>query len=124
MAPPPATPTALRPTGPRQLLTTPRIGNFLGPQAGSEIGEDGDVYDAGRQPEATPTPPEAVPATSHQAHEMLRSLTGIIDGASLNPEEPSSILYRAQAVDAILNTTVVPRLMRVDKDVKDILYMR
>ena len=83
-----------------------------------------DVHDTVRSPEATPTPPEAAPATSHQTHEMLRSLTDIIDATSLKPEEPSSILYRAKALNDILDTTILPRMMRVDKEVKDIAWMR
>ena len=83
-----------------------------------------DIHGATRPPEATPTPPEAAVATSHQAHEMLRSLTTIIDAASLNPEEPSSILHRAKALSAILDTTILPRMMKVDKEVKDLVCMR
>jgi hypothetical protein len=55
---------------------------------------------------------------------MLRSLTDIIDAASLNPEEPSSILHRAKALSAILDTTILPRMMKVDKEVKDLVWMR
>ena len=77
-----------------------------------------------RPSESTPTPPEAAPATSHQTRKMLRNLTDIIDTTSLDPEEESSILYRAKAVNAVLDTTIVPRLMKVDKDVKDLVWMR
>lgn len=113
MAPPPITPTAAlqSPTN-RRLPTTPRI----------DVVVDG--HDAGHPPEATPTPPGAVAATSHQAHEMLRNLTDIIDSTSLNPEEPSSILYRAKALSTILDTTILPRIMKVDKEVKDFVWMR
>jgi len=55
---------------------------------------------------------------------MLRSLTEIIDAASFDPEEPSSIIYRAKALNTILDTTIIPRMMKVDKDVKDIVWMR
>jgi hypothetical protein len=79
--------------------------------------------DAIPPPDATPTLPEAAAAASHQAHVMLRSLTDIIDATSLNPAEPSSILYRAKALNSILDTTIVPRLMKVDKDVKDTVWM-
>lgn len=128
MAPPPTTPTvpfdSLRPTASRRLLTTPRTDTFFEPQAGSETGKDADTHDARRRLETNSTPTEAAVATSHQTHEMLRSLADIIDRTSLDPEKPSSILYRAKALDAILDTTIVPRMMRVDKDVKDIVYMR
>ena len=55
---------------------------------------------------------------------MLRSLTDTIDTTSLNPEESSSILYRAKALNAIIDTTILPRMMKVDKEVKDFVWMR
>jgi hypothetical protein len=55
---------------------------------------------------------------------MLRNLTDTIDAASLNPEESSSILYRAKALSTILDTVIVPRMMKVDKEVKDLVWMR
>ena len=123
MAPPPTTPAAhlqpLRSPVNGRLPATPRIDVFVETEA---VGETGDAV--ARPPEATPTPPETAVATSHQAHEMLRSLTTIIDTASLNPEEPSSILYRAKALNAILDTTILPRMMKVDKEVKDLVWMR
>ena len=128
MAPPPVTPIAsfgsLQPPARRRLPTTPLIDTVFEPQARGETETDVDAHDTGHQPETTPTPPEAAAATSHQAREMLRSLTDIIDVASLDPEEPSSVLYRAKALNAILDTTIVPRMMKVDKDIKDIVWMR
>ncbi|KAF9653615.1 hypothetical protein BDM02DRAFT_1551574 [Thelephora ganbajun] len=127
MAPPPVTPIIsihpLRPSVDRRLPTTPLV-DVVETQAEGGTSDFVDVRDVVRPPEATPTPPEAVTATSHQAHEMLRSLTDIIDATSLNPEEPSSILYRAKALSAILDTTVLPRMMKADKEVKDFVWMR
>ena len=100
MAPPPVTPTSHIPPGRRWLPTTPLAETSFEPQ------------------------PEATAATSHQVHEMLRSLTEIIDTVSFDPKEPSSILYRAKALNAILDTAIVPRMMKVDKDVKNITWMR
>ena len=123
MAPPPMTPAACSDahwgSAHVRLPKTPRLDAVFEPQAEGEHGKD-----TGSQPEPTPTPPEATAATSHQAHEMLRRLTDIVDAASLNPEEPSSILYRAKALSTILDTTIVPRMMKVDKDVNDIVWMR
>jgi len=128
MAPPPTTPAALlqplRSPVNGRLPTTPRIDVFVETEAVGGGGDAVDVYDVARPPEATPTPPEAAVATSHLAHEMLRSLATIIDTTSLNPEEPSSILHRAKALNAILDTTILPRMMKVDKEVKDIVWMR
>jgi len=128
MAPPPTTPAAppqpLRSPVNRRLPTTPRIDVFIEMEAAGETGDTVDIHGVARPPEATPTPPEAVVATSHQVHEMLRSLTTIIDTASLNPEEPSSILHRAKALSSILDTTILPRMMKVDKEVKDLVWMR
>lgn len=128
MAPPPVTPTAsfdfFRPPALRQLPATPRTDSFFEPLAGDGTGKDVDPHDTGRRSEATPTPPEAAVATSRQAREMLCSLTDIIDTIPPNPEEPSSILSRAKALNAILETTIVPKMMKVDKDVKDIVWMR
>jgi len=128
MAPPPVTPAAslhfLRSPVNRRLPITPRIDIVVETEAEGETGDVVDVHDVVRPPETTPTPPEAAAATSHQAHEMLRSLTGIVDAASLNPGEPSSIIYRAKALSAILDTTILPRMMRVDKEVKDFVWMR
>jgi len=103
---------------------TPQIDTVDETRAEGETGGVVDVHDTVRSPEATPTPPEAAPTTSHQAHDMLRSLTDIIDATPLNPEEPSSILHRAKALNAILDTTILPRMMKVDKDVKDLVWMR
>jgi len=115
MAPPPSTPTAplqsLRSPVNGRLPTTPRIGIFVETEAAGETGD-------------AATLPEGAVVTSHQAHEILRSLTNIIDTASLNPEEPSSILHRAKALSAILDATILPRIMRVDKEVKDLVWMR
>lgn len=128
MAPPPTTPAApLQPLPSSvngRLPTTPRIDIFVETEALGEIGNVADVHGAARPPGATPTLPEAAAATSHQAHEMLRSLTTIIDNTSLIPEEPSSILHRAKALSAIMDTTILPRMMKVDKEVKDLVYMR
>ena len=99
-----------------RLPKTPRLDTVFEPQAEGEPVNDEDAQDTGSQPETTPT--------SHQAHGMLRRLTNIIDTVSLNPEEPSSILYRAKALNTILDTTIVPRMMKVDKDVNDIVWMR
>ena len=123
MAPPPVTPTphSVWPLMNRRLPTTPRID--VVDQTVSE-GEAGDFVDAARPLETTPTPPEAAATTSHQAHEMLRSLTDVIDATSLNPEEPSSIIHRAKALSAILDTAILPRMMKVDKEVKDVVWMR
>jgi len=128
MAPPPTTPTAslhplFSPVN-RRLPTTPRIDIFVEAEAEGDTGDVVHVHGVARPPETTPTPPEAAAATSHQTHEMLRSLTDIVDATSLNLEEPSSILYRARALSAILDTTILPRMMRVDKDVKDLVWMR
>lgn len=116
MAPPPVTPTAtlhaLQAQVNRQLPATPRIDSVA------------DFHDVVRPPEASPTPSEAAAATSHQVREMLRSLTDIIDANSLNPEEPSSILHRAKALSTVLDTAILPRMMRVDKEVKDLVWMR
>ena len=123
MAPPPVTPMAhlhpFRPPASRRLPTTPRIEVAVETVARSETN---DV--AARLPDSTPTPPEATAATSHQTHEILRSLTDTIDTTSLNPEESSSILYRAKALNAIIDTTILPRMMKVDKEVKDFVWMR
>ena len=122
MAPPPVTPiTPLYPRRPsvRRLPTTPRVDVVVGAETEGEIG--GVVV---HSLEATPTPPEAAPVTSHQAHEMLRNLTDIIDTTSLNPEESSSILHRAKALSAVLDTAILPRMMKVDKEVKDFVWMR
>jgi hypothetical protein len=103
MAPPPTTPTASFTThtpGRNRLPKTP-------------------LAETGFEP-----PPEGTATTSHQVHEMLRSLTDIVDTVSLDPKEPSSILHRAKALNAILDTTIIPRMMKVDKDVKDIAWMR
>jgi len=128
MAPPPTTPAAppkpLRSRVNRRLPTTPRIDVFVETEAVSETGDAVDVHGVARPPEATPTPPEVAVVTSHQAHEMLRNLTTIIDAASLNPEEHSSILHRAKALTTILDTTILPRMMKVDKEVKDLVWMR
>ena len=128
MAPPPVTPTPglhpLRTPMNRRLPTTPRIDAVVQTASEGEADDFVGVHDAVRPLETTPTPPEAAATTSHQAHEMLRSLTDIIDATSLNPEEPSSILHRAKALNAVLDTTIVPRMMKVDKDVKDLVWMR
>jgi hypothetical protein len=128
MAPPPITPTLplhpLQSPAKRRLPTTPRIDVVFETEAEGEASDVVGVYDATHPPEATPTPPEAAAATSHQTHEMLRGLTDIIDTTSLNPEEPSSILHRAKALNAILDTTILPRMMKVDKEVKDLVWMR
>jgi len=128
MAPPPVTPTPglhpLRMPMNRRLPTTPRIDVVIQTASEGEAGDSVGVHDAVRPLETTPTPPEAAAATSHQAREMLHSLTDIIDATSLNPEEPSSILHRAKALNAVLDMTVVPRMMKVDKDVKDLVWMR
>ena len=128
MAPPPVTPTPalhpLRTPMNGQLPTTPRIEVVVQTASEGETGDFVDVHNSVRPLETTPTPPEATVATSHQAHEMLRSLTDIVDATSLNPEEPSSILYRAKALSAILDTTILPRMMKVDKEVKDLVWMR
>ena len=55
---------------------------------------------------------------------MLSGLTEIIDAASLDPKESSSIFYRAEALNTILDTAILPRMMKVDKNVKDIVWMR
>jgi hypothetical protein len=121
MAPPPVTPTASfhlpRPPLHRRLPTTPLIDTVFGTQGDGETDEVSNVHD-------TQTPPEVAAATTHQVHQMLRSLTEIIDTASLNPEETSSMLYRAKALNTILDTTIIPRMMKVDKDVKDIVWTR
>ena len=123
MAPPPVTPVApphsLRSSVSRRLPATPRPGVFVETET---EGETGDIVV--HPPEATPTPPEAAAATSHQAHEMLRNLANIIDTTSLNPGEPSSVLYRAKALNTVLDTTILPRMMKVDKEVKDFVWMR
>lgn len=101
-----------------QLPTTPPI---------DMVTEDGHVVDdrdAVHPPEATPTPPEAVEATSHQVREMLRSLRDVIDATSLEPEKPSSILHRARALSTVLDTAILPRMMKVDKEVKDLVWHR
>jgi len=122
MAPPPVTPTAsmksFRLLRAVPLLLTPPIDTVFEPQAGGETGKD-----VGAQ-ETIPTPPEAVVVTSDQAHEMLRSLTDIIDTGSLNPVEPSSIFYRAKALNTLLDTIIIPRTIKMDKDVKDIVWMK
>lgn len=113
MAPPPVTPTASM-NCLRRLPTTPLIGTTFGAWAEGET----DL------PETTPTPPEAAAVTSHQVQKMLRGFAGIIDTTSFDPEEPSSILYRAKTLNTILDTTIVPRMMKIDKEVKDMLWMR
>ena len=128
MAPPPVTPTLtlhplLTPMNWR-LPTTPRIEVVVQTASEGGTGDPADVHNGVYPPETTPTPPEVAPATSHQAHEMLRSLTDTIDATSLNPEEPSSIFHRAKALSAILDTAILPRMMKVDKDVKDLVWMR
>jgi hypothetical protein len=122
MAPPPVTPTAalyrLRTPVNWQLPTTPPIDLIAG---GGHAVDDHDVV---HPPEATPTPPEAVAATSHQVREMLRSLKDVIDTPSLESEESSSILHRAKALSAVLDTAILPRMMKVDKEVKDLVCHR
>ena len=117
MAPPPVTPTAalyrLRTPVDWQLPTTPPIDLVAA-----------DSHDAVYPPEATPTPPEAAAATSHQVREMLRNLRDVIDGTSLESEESSSILHRAKALTAVLDTAILPRMMKVDKEVKDLVCHR
>ena len=105
-----------------RLPKTPLINTVFEQQAlQGEKDEVADVRGAGCPPE---TPVEAAAATSHQVHEMLRDLTDIINTDPLDPEEASSILCRAKALNAILDTTIVPRMMKVDKDVRDLLWMR
>lgn len=117
MAPPPVTPTAalyrLRTPVDWQLPTTPPI---------DLVAKDG--HDAVHPPEATPTPPEAAAATSHQVRGMLRNLRDVIDATSLESEDSSSILQRAKALNAVLDTAILPRLMKVDKEVKDLVCHR
>ena len=128
MAPPPVTPAvAVRPIRSpvnRRLPATPRIDAVVEAGAEGEISDVVNIHDVVCSPDATPTPPEAAVATSRQVHEMLRSLTGIIEATPFNPEEPSSIPYRAKALSAILDTTILPRMMKVDKEVKDNVWMR
>lgn len=125
MAPPPVTPTeSLMLPAHGRLPTTPRIDATFEMQPVEETDEITDAYNTDGPQESTPTPPEPAAATSHQTREMLRHLAHIINTTSLNPEEPSSILYRAKALSTILDATIVPRMMRVDKEVKDFVYMR
>lgn len=125
MAPPPTTPVTppqpLQLSVNRRLPTTPRIDVFVEKEAGG--GAVG-ARDVSHLSAAIPTLPEAAAVTSHRAREMLRSLTDIVDATSFLPEEPSSILYRAKALSALLDTAVLPRVMKVDKDVKDLVWMR
>lgn len=107
-----------------RLPPTPPIDAVFETQTEAEGGGIQGSHGAIRLHRATSTLPEATPATSHQVREMLRNLTDIIDTTSLDPEEPSSILYRAKALNTILDTTIVPRAMKLDKDVKDIKWMR
>lgn len=128
MAPPPVTPTesAHLPRRPphRRLPTTPLIETVFGTRAEGGTDKVADAHDTARPPEFTQTPPEGVSATSHHVHEMLRNLTDIINAASTKPEEPSSILLRAKALNTMLDTTIIPRMMKVDKDVKDVVWTR
>jgi len=128
MAPPPVTPTApfhplLSPVN-RRLPTTPRIDVVVETEPEGDAGSVVDVHDAVHPPETTPTPPEAAAATSHQVHQLLRGLRSIVAATPLDPEDPSSILHRARTLSAILDTTILPRMMKVDKDIKDVLWMR
>lgn len=128
MAPPPITPTAslndLRLLMLSRLPPTPPIDAVFETQIEAEGDEVPGARGMIRLHETAPTLPGAAPATSHQVREMLRNLTDIIDTTSLDPEEPSSILYRARALNTILDTIIVPRAMKLDKDIKDITWMR
>lgn len=107
-----------------RLPPTPPIDALFETQTEAEDDEVPGAHGAIRLHETRPMFPEATPATSRQVREMLRNLTDIIDTTSLDPEEPSSILYRAKALNTILDTIIVPRAMKMDKDIKDITWMR
>jgi hypothetical protein len=67
------------------------------------------------------TPPQP---TYHETHQMLRILTGLINATSFDPNSTTSIEYKINEIDQLLNEKVIPRLMKVDKDVKDLVWMR
>ena len=122
-----ACPPQVTPTPPEATAATlhrTHVDIAVGTEVEGETGDAADGRDMVCPPEATPTPFEATGVTSHQAHEMLRSLTNVIDTTSLDPEEPSSILHRAKALSTILDSTLLPRMMKVDKEVKDYLSLR
>lgn len=55
---------------------------------------------------------------------MLRTMSKLIDATSLDPDHPTSIHYQAIALDRVIEEKILPRLMKVDKDVKDLVWTR
>jgi hypothetical protein len=80
----------------------------------------------GASPQLPAIPPPARPSqpTYHETHEMLRTLTKLINATSLTPSHPTSIEYQINAIDQLLEEKILPRIMKVDKDIKDMIWTR